>query len=164
MLQRGLQQATVAEIAAAAALGKGTVYLQFDSKDDVVDALRQRYVEGIEQAARAAVRRATSPPDQLRAFVRSFVIASTSDPELHHLLFHEAGVDEAKAFAPLRVAFIEVVKGGGFPATNIDLVIDFTLGGIHAAAITVAHLPANRRARAVSAIADLVSRALGAER
>lgn len=163
MLQRGLQQATMAEIATAAALGKGTVYLQFDSKDELVDALRRRYVEGIEQAVRADVGRAATPADQLRAFVRSFVTASTSQPELHHLLFHEAGVDEGKAFAPLRVAFTEVVANGGFRTANQGMAIDFALAGIHSAAAAVAHLPATRRGRAVSVIVELVSRALGVD-
>jgi AcrR family transcriptional regulator len=151
MLRRGIQQSTVAEIADVAALGKGTVYLHFESKDQLVDGLRQRYIDSILDTVRDAVGRAGTSETKVAAFVQSFIEASTRHPELHHLLFEEAGGDEASAFLPVRDLFVEVAG----PAEA--LLVDFVLGGIHAAAITIAHRPPNRRAAEARRLARLVT-------
>ena len=162
MRRDGPHEATISDIAVAAALGKGTVYLQFESKHDLVDGLRHRYIQRIEDEVRDQLAEAASTSEKLRVFVRSFIAASTRDPDLHHLLFQDAGVDEANAFAPLREIFAGIVRDGGFGASTSDLAIDYALGGIHAAAITVAHLPPRRRSRPIAETVDLVGRTLGA--
>jgi hypothetical protein len=50
----------------------------------------------------------------------------------------------------------EIIKAGDFDLPNLELAIDYVLGGVHAALIAVAHTPASRRSRATSDIADLV--------
>ena len=160
MLRDGLHQATIADIAETAALGKGTVYLQFESKQDLVAGLRLRYIERIEREVRAQIDEGGSTVEKLSTFVRTFVDASTRDPELHHLLFQEAGVDEATAFAPLRALFAAIVGDADLQTADRELVIDFALGGVHAGAIAVAHMPKNRRGRAITQIVDLVTRTL----
>jgi TetR/AcrR family transcriptional regulator, cholesterol catabolism regulator len=157
MLRNGLQHATVADIAQTAGLGKGTVYLQFESKQALVAGLRHRYIERIGDEVKAEVAMAGTAAQQLSAFVRTFVSASTRRPDLHHLLFQEAGIDEANAFAPLRFLFAGIVKDGGFATLNSDLAIDYTFGGIHAALISVAHAAPARSARAISQIVELVN-------
>ena len=163
MLRDGLHRATIADIAETAALGKGTVYLQFDSKEELVAGMRLRYIERIETEVRAKIGEGMSTMEKLSASVRAFVAASTRDPQLHHLLFQEAGVDEAAAFAPLRTLFAGILSEADLHAADRDLAIDFVLGGIHAGAIAVAHMPKNRRGRAISQIVDMVTRSLGAE-
>jgi AcrR family transcriptional regulator len=159
MLRQGLHQATVADIADAAGLGKGTVYLQFESKQELVAGLRLRYVERLEAEVRAKIAAAETPEGRLSAFVASFIGASTRDPDLHHLLFQESGVDETEAFAPLRALFAEVA--GAFDTPSRHLAVDYALGGIHAGAIAVAHMPKNRRNRAIAEIVVLARRTLG---
>jgi AcrR family transcriptional regulator len=161
MLRQGLHQATIADIADAAALGKGTVYLQFESKQELVAGLRRRYVKTIEDEVQTHVAEAATVADKLSAFVGSFVTASTRDPDLHHLLFQEAGVDEAEAFSALRAMFADVVRGDASTTSGADLAIDYTLAGIHAAAIAVAHMPKNRRSRAISQIVELATQTIG---
>lgn len=52
-LDRGVAAATVADITGAAQVAKGTFYLYFASKDHVLAALHQRFVEGfVERATR----------------------------------------------------------------------------------------------------------------
>jgi AcrR family transcriptional regulator len=51
--ERGVHPATVSDITDAAGVAKGTFYLYFDSKEHVVAALRQRFVE---EAVAAAAR------------------------------------------------------------------------------------------------------------
>jgi AcrR family transcriptional regulator len=161
MLRDGLHEATIADIADAADLGKGTIYLQFESKQELVAGLRHRYVERIEAEVVAHVAAAAGAADKLGAFVNSLIVASTRDPELHHLLFQETGTDEAEAFAPLRAVFAEIVQHRSGGADKTGLVADFALGGIHAGAIAVAHLPKTRRRTAIAEIVELTRRTVG---
>jgi TetR/AcrR family fatty acid metabolism transcriptional regulator len=56
--ERGLAAATISDIVAAAGVAQGTFYLYFDSKDDVVLAVAERFgdrmLAGIEQAVAAS--------------------------------------------------------------------------------------------------------------
>lgn len=160
MLRKGLYDATISEIADTAGLGKGTIYLQFDSKQELAAGLRRRYVERIEEEVRSKIEQHEDAPDRLTAFVQSFASAATRRPDLHHLLFVEAGADETEAFSALRAMFAEIVKGCEFESRNIDLAIDFAFGGIHAAMIAIAHAPPARRTRATSQLAEIVARTL----
>ena len=49
--EKGLTGATVADITAAAGVAKGTFYLYFDSKDHLVAALRERFVDELTEHA-----------------------------------------------------------------------------------------------------------------
>jgi AcrR family transcriptional regulator len=158
LLRRGLQHTTVADVAAAAGVAKGTVYLYFETKQDVLAGLRRRYVRQIEAEIRAAVDRASQAPAQLEAAVRSFVTVSTRRPDLHHLLFEEAGFDEADAFEPVRAVFSDVIESG-FEFNDPDLATDYVLGGIHAAVIAMVHKHGVKR-RSVDQLAALVGRTL----
>ena len=158
LLRRGLQHTTVADVADAAGVAKGTVYLYFETKQDVLAGLRRRYVEQIEADLRAAVARAGNAPAQLEAAVRSFVTASTRQPDLHHLLFEEAGFDEADAFEPVRAVFSELIESG-FALNDPALATDYVLGGIHAAVIAMVHKQGVRR-RSVDQLTTLVSKTL----
>ncbi len=160
MLRKGLHDATISEIADTAGLGKGTIYLQFESKQELAAGLRRRYVERIEEEVRSTIEQHEDDRARLTAFVRSFASAATSRPDLHHLLFEEAGADETDAFAALRAMFAEIVKGCDFESRNIDLAIDFAFGGIHTAMIAIAHAPQARRSRTTSQLAELVARTL----
>ena len=52
-LDRGLAEATMADVAEAAGVAKGTVYLYFDSKSALLTALRARYTsQWLEQSGR----------------------------------------------------------------------------------------------------------------
>ena len=57
-VEKGFQDATVADITAAAGVAKGTFYLYFDSKEHLLGALRQRHAdELVRRAARGSARR-----------------------------------------------------------------------------------------------------------
>ncbi|MBK8254455.1 MAG: TetR/AcrR family transcriptional regulator [Polyangiaceae bacterium] len=52
----GLQKTTIADVAREAGVGVGTVYLEFPSKDALVEELSRRQYEGILNAMRQALR------------------------------------------------------------------------------------------------------------
>jgi AcrR family transcriptional regulator len=63
--QRGLEALTMEEIAAVAGVAKGTLYLYFESKDDLIQALITLVGENILQDVEAALRDPGTPPEKL---------------------------------------------------------------------------------------------------
>ncbi|MDO9530700.1 MAG: TetR/AcrR family transcriptional regulator [Deltaproteobacteria bacterium] len=63
--QRGPEAMTMEEIAAAAGVAKGTVYLYFQSKDDLIQALIAQVGENIIQDVEAALVAPGTPPEKL---------------------------------------------------------------------------------------------------
>ncbi|MBU4232633.1 MAG: TetR/AcrR family transcriptional regulator [Proteobacteria bacterium] len=63
--QRGPEAMTMEEIAAAAGVAKGTVYLYFQSKDDLIQALIAQVGENIIQDVEASLQAPGTPPEKL---------------------------------------------------------------------------------------------------
>src|SRR6187397_1747731 len=70
----GYRKMTVDDIAAEAGIGKGTVYLSFPSKEEVVLSTVDRIVERVYTAMEEAAARDASAPDRLRAMLRARVL------------------------------------------------------------------------------------------
>jgi AcrR family transcriptional regulator len=70
----GYRKMTVEDIAAEAGIGKGTVYLSFPSKEEVVLSTVDRIVERVCTAMKGEVARNASAPDRLRAMLRARVL------------------------------------------------------------------------------------------
>jgi AcrR family transcriptional regulator len=67
--QRGLETMTMEEIAAAAGVAKGTLYLYFQSKDDLLQALITQVGENIIEDVEAALQGPGTPPEKLMRVV-----------------------------------------------------------------------------------------------
>jgi AcrR family transcriptional regulator len=67
--QRGLEAMTMEEIAAAAGVAKGTLYLYFQSKDDLIQALITLVAENILKDLEAALQAPGMPSEKLRRVV-----------------------------------------------------------------------------------------------
>jgi AcrR family transcriptional regulator len=65
----GYDATRMADIAAGAAVGKGTLYEYFRSKDEIFRFEFERYFEAFEEGAGAAMAAADSPGDRLRALI-----------------------------------------------------------------------------------------------
>jgi AcrR family transcriptional regulator len=63
--QRGPEAMTMEEIAAAAGVAKGTLYLYFQSKDDLIQALITQVGENIIQDVEASLETPGTPPEKL---------------------------------------------------------------------------------------------------
>ena len=70
----GYRKMTVEDIAAEAGIGKGTVYLSFPSKEEVVLSAVDRIVERVCTAMEEEAARDASGPDRLRAMLRARVM------------------------------------------------------------------------------------------
>ena len=70
----GYRKMTVDDIATEAGIGKGTVYLSFPSKEEVVLSTVDRIVDRACRAMEAAAARDESAPDRLRAMLRARIL------------------------------------------------------------------------------------------
>jgi len=97
-IAKGVGPTTIDEITTSAEVAKGTFYLYFSSKEDLVAALRERFVEGFCARVRTAID--TSPEGdwnaRLRSWVHAGVAAYLDDYKLHDVVFHDYRPDQRR--------------------------------------------------------------------
>ena len=168
LVERGLAATTMAEVAEAASVAKGTVYLYFESKADLLAGLRARYFADFAtrlEGPSAAGRRPGTAARVERLVSASYDFA-LANHELHHVLFHEAGFGEGEeVFARVRTTLAEVIEAGQ-AAGELDvddpaLATEFLLHGLHGMLVAATHGPRPERRRLVAGVTELTCRALG---
>ncbi|HYH29769.1 MAG TPA: TetR/AcrR family transcriptional regulator [Pseudonocardia sp.] len=84
--RKGFAATRIEDVAAEAGVGKGTVYLSFDSRDALLEAA----LEALGGASRELLRQARTgdgpPLDRLAALVRGALAVATADPDLARVL------------------------------------------------------------------------------
>lgn len=88
-LEKGVELTTIEEITTGAGVAKGTFYLHFSSKADVLQALRARFVQGVLDGIVAAVegRRREDWRGRLAAWSMACATGYLDAAGLHHLAF-----------------------------------------------------------------------------
>jgi AcrR family transcriptional regulator len=88
-LEKGFEQATVEEITQGADVAKGTFYLHFSSKGDILQALRERFVQNMlgRIVEAVAAREEQDWRGRLSAWCRACAMAYLETTRLHHLVF-----------------------------------------------------------------------------
>ena len=88
---RGYSDATVDEIAAAAGIAKGTVYLYYPSKNDIyLAALKQGLLE-LQERTRVTMQAASGIQDKLRGFVRTRIEYAEANRDFIKIYHSEFG-------------------------------------------------------------------------
>jgi TetR/AcrR family transcriptional repressor of nem operon len=165
LLERGLAATTVADVAEAAGIAKGTVYLYYQSKNDLLAGLRARHVEGFSDRLTRILDQPgrRKPLARIELFVDGFFEHSFEHRRLHHLLFHEAGFSEDDAFVGVRQVLrdfvAEGIANGDFAKGDAELVTDFLLSGIHGSLVSALHEP-DQYDRSVTGARDMTRRLL----
>ena len=165
-VERGID-ASVAEVAEVAGVAKGTVYLYFASKAELLAELRARYLERFAATVERALGELTDP--STRAAIEQFAAClfdwSQDNYALHHVLFHDAGVSEEDAFERGRELMRELVRrgveAGELQIADPDLTAQFLLDGLHGLLMATMHPPEPDRPRYDRTVAELVPRVLG---
>jgi AcrR family transcriptional regulator len=165
-LDRGLAQATMADVSEAAGVAKGTIYLYFDSKSALLTALRARYTS--QWLARSG-RLDASPgrggyARQLCSFLAEMYDFHAANQRLHHLLFHAAEVSEDEPLEQARAALARFVtrgaQAGEFTVDDPEETASFLLDGLHG--LLLRSLQGNRNRRDFTSAAwSLCARLLG---
>jgi TetR/AcrR family fatty acid metabolism transcriptional regulator len=86
---RGFHSATVAEIARAAGVADGTIYLYFKSKDDLLLRVFDEEMTGLLAQAKAALAEEASAPARLKRFITLHFTLVEKNPELASVLIVE---------------------------------------------------------------------------
>jgi len=170
LLRRGTAAATMADVADAASVAKGTVYLYFASKAELLAGLRARYFERLTAVLGDRATARPGAPPTVAARIEGLVAASydfaLANHELHHVLFHEAGLGEHGTFARAHDAVAELVATGTatgeLDVPDPALATDFVLHGLHGILVAATHRPRSHRRRLVDGVTRLVCGALGA--
>lgn len=167
LLAQGLASTTVSDIADAAGVAKGTLYLYFPSKDAVMAALRARYLIRFSAAVNPAVASGRAgAATRLDRFVDGLFEFSGAHQALHHLLFHEAGYSETDALAGGRAVLTTVlsdgVASGAFDVRDVPTAAGFLLHGLHGLLVDAMASPPLTRPRIQQVARDLARRSVGA--
>jgi TetR/AcrR family transcriptional regulator, fatty acid metabolism regulator protein len=87
--ERGFHTATVAEIARAAGVADGTIYLYFKSKDDLLLRVFDEKMTQLLAEARQGMEREPSAPAKLHRFIQLHLSLVERNPELAQVLIVE---------------------------------------------------------------------------
>src|SRR3954469_15667793 len=165
LLERGLSATTVADVAHAAGVAKGTMYLHFESKAELLAGLRARYVQRLTDAALPP--EATEVPHQqlIHRLVSGLFDFSIANGALHHLLFHEAGFSEADVFEGARTRVEQHLSAAQrrreISVTDVRSTATFLLHGLHGLLVSALGEPRRSRKRFIEVGEELSSRLLG---
>jgi AcrR family transcriptional regulator len=93
-------EARMEDVAAAAAVGKGTLYRYFKDKDELYLALLERAACGMSERLRAETVEADGVRARLEAVVRAIVGYFDENPHLFDLIQHAEVMNQTKALRP----------------------------------------------------------------
>jgi AcrR family transcriptional regulator len=171
--ERGVAGTAVSDIVRAAGVAQGTFYLYFDSKDDVLLAVAERFVADVGTAVEASVAGSEVPaPERLRTLVAALSDlaaspANSSMAELLHRPENQALHDRLteplaqRLFALVDEIVTQGVAEGSMHVPDAGSAAWFVLGGLQSverAGIPIGDLPA-----ALDRALALALRALGVE-
>lgn len=71
----GVKKTTVEEIAKASNIGKGTIYIYFSSKGDIVSDLAIQEANTIASQLNEVIAKKTSPEEKLKVFIKAFILS-----------------------------------------------------------------------------------------
>lgn len=169
LLENGLRATSVDAVAKSAGIAKGTVYLYFASRSDLLAALRARYASDLASRAELILKRArladsssvTLAFQRLAADLLDHMLASQ---RLYHVLFQEAGVSEDETMAPLRRvvrnALSQAMEDGALIPMDPDVLMRFLLDGMHGAMLPLVHSNSQHRRRVQAGLNEIIRRAL----
>jgi AcrR family transcriptional regulator len=167
VVSKGLDRATVQDITQAAGASKGTFYVYFDSKEDLLDALRVRLSEAFrEQLARLRIPRGGGWRAFTDRLVREAIELMIKHHDLHELLVHRPHRHEdplASSLAATYAALGEIIeagrKAGAYHVSDAARAAEMVSDLVHAAAERACAEPRQAKRVTKSAV-ELVRRAL----
>ncbi|MEU3192761.1 TetR/AcrR family transcriptional regulator [Streptomyces sp. NPDC006992] len=131
LLDDGYETLTVSKVAARAGVAKGTVYLYFDSKHELLAALQaEMWDRMLQQPAALLEQPGLTWTERLDGLVAAWITAEQDHHELYHRLFHEPGgaVGEEPMTAARDLLVSLLTQGsaaGEFDVPDPELTADF---------------------------------------
>ncbi len=155
-VQKGFASTTIEDITHKAGVAKGTFYLYFDSKEALLTALRDRFIEGCRGRIEALATRvpAADWAGRLDAWVEGGVRHYLDHVRLHDVLFHDGQQSHgSKAQNAAVLELEELIRAGSaaraWHVESSELVSVFLFYALHG---IVDHILSNRRSDHEAAI------------
>ncbi len=166
LVEKGLAATTVADVAQRAGVAKGTVYLYFDTKEDLIAGLQARYNQGLVDLVRGLNESTGNEMARLEAFLRATVDFHVAERDLHQVLFHQAAMRDDEAMhtisGELETFIGRGVERGVFRVADVGFTTEFLLRGLHGALVSFLHRPGRSRAKFVASSLVVCRELLGA--
>ncbi|WP_162793205.1 MULTISPECIES: TetR/AcrR family transcriptional regulator [Streptomyces] len=131
LLADSYEALTISKVAARAGVAKGTVYLYFDSKQELLAALQaEMWDRMLQQPAALLEQPGLTWTERLDGLVAAWIAAEQNHHELYHRLFHEpggaTGEEPATAARDLLVTLLTEGRAAGeFDVPDPELTADF---------------------------------------
>ena len=166
---RGYDATSIAEILDAAGVAKGALYHHFDTKAALFDAVLDRVVQEIAEAAADRARRAPDPAASLKAGCGAW-LEMTLDPAIQRIALLDAAavvgwarvreIDDRHTLSGMRRNLERLAEQSGGLDADIDLMAHMVLAAVNEAALFIVRADDPRAALAVGrqAVDALVDR------
>jgi len=155
-VQKGFTSTTIEDITHKAGVAKGTFYLYFDSKEALLTALRDRFIEGCRERIEVLAARlpAADWAGRLDAWVEGGIRHYLDHVKLHDVLFHDGQQSHgSKAQNAAVLELEELIRAGSaaraWHVESSELVSVFLFRALHGIAD---HILSNRRSDHEAAI------------
>lgn len=123
--EKGIDAATMGEIAELADVGSGTVYNYFDSKDDLVIAVMERVMHRLAERIEVITNTFDEPAHHYAFGVRCVLRATTEDPRWKGLLSRSEVISDAmfRVMGPFALKDLEEARhAGSYDVSDVNLV------------------------------------------
>ena len=140
MSQRGIDQATMQEIAELADVGAGTVYSYFKSKDDLAIAVMERLMYDLALRIEAVTNSFTDPAQVYAFGVRTVIETATTDHRWKQLLYRSEVIADAmhRRMGPFAIRDLEnATKAGRFKVKDASLTFKMAAHAIVGACLSI---------------------------
>lgn len=167
ILEKGYEAMTVSEVADRAGVGKGTVYLYFDSKLALLVGMQDRYWERMLGVVEQILDEADgSWPQRLDRLVDDLVAFGVSEADLYHALFHDTPTTGGEPVEDFTAIVAELLQRGNdsrdFDVAMPEVTAEFLVNAFHGTAARIAHAPPKTGKQVVPELKTLFRRAVGA--
>lgn len=133
-VEDGLEHTSIAKVAETAGLAKGSIYLHFDSRQELLAALQaDMWSRMVEEPQRIVADDARSWTERLDAVVAHWMQFELDHHRLYHAVFHAVATDDDEPWDAARSLLREILDGGAhageFDLTEMhtDVVVEFLL-------------------------------------
>lgn len=130
----GLENTSIATVAEAAGVAKGSIYLHFESRQNLISALQTRvWTEMIDTPRQIVGNDQLSWTDRLDAVVEHWMRYESEHVELYHAVFHAVATDDDQPWDDARLLLHQIIVGGEatgeFDTDDLDtdVVVEFLL-------------------------------------
>jgi AcrR family transcriptional regulator len=140
LLARGIAGASIDDVTEAAGAAKGTFYLYFGSKDELVEALQERYSANVASAMDAAGRDVPPGRERIGAMLGAAMDYYREHAQLHDALFHTTVIARDRGSSwlrnPITSLFVQSMRAdAAFPISQheAELVAVLLFASLHVA-------------------------------